>query len=412
MWQAILRAPRRHDPGDSRETVRLAVLAALFAALDTSLALSDGPTTGWLGPHAGLVTQLLVDASLPLLARRHRPVAAFVLVVALAMAVSAAVAPGLLVVEHGVSPVTVPRATPVVVIAVVLREERAVALAVTALFAVLAGRLWSPDWSVTPFGLLSTVGPALGALYFDARKELMRSLRDRAERAEREQSLLAEKARFEERRRLAAEMHDVVTHRLSLIVLHAGALRLSSAEPAVHQAADDIRASGSQAMAELRDLMGVLRSEESTGPLVENTAPGPVAADFRTLVEESESVGIPTGIEVDGAVRELAPVVARTAYRVVQEALTNVRKHAPGSHATVSLHYTPRDVRLRVTNSAPEGRTDPVLRAGGSGAGLTGLRYRVEVIGGTLDHGPTGDGGFRVDATLPVYVPTPESRAP
>jgi signal transduction histidine kinase len=412
VWQGIFSVPRWQNPQDRREMARLAVLAGSLAALDTSISLSDGPTSGWLGPYAGLVLQLLADASLLLLRRRPRLVIGFVLAAALAMLVSTTAAPGLLVAEHAVSPVTVPRATPVLIIVAVLREHRRYALTVTLAFAVLASRLWAPTWDVTPFGLLSTVGPALGALYFDARRQLMQSLRDRAERAEREQSLLAEKARSEERRRIAAEMHDVVTHRLSLIVLHAGALRLTSTESAVQQTADDIRASGTQAMEELRDLVGVLRN--GTEPLAtgSTTAPasGPIVADLQALVEESTSVGIRTELEVEGEVSQLAPVVARTAYRVVQEALTNVRKHAPGSDARVTLRYRPRDVSIRVVNSAPSGDADPVLRGTGSGAGLTGLRQRVEVIGGSLDSGPTDAGGFRLSAILPVYVPTAESR--
>ncbi|OLR93796.1 two-component sensor histidine kinase [Actinokineospora bangkokensis] len=411
----MLSPPRDQAPeAHRREAARIAVVAALLAALDLSLGLGDAPTTGFLGPHAGLTAQLLADASLLLAARFPRAVGAFVLLVGAAMAISSQLAPGLLLPPHQLSPVTVPRATPVVVILVALHQDRRYALALTALFAVFAGRLWAPDWSITPFGLLSTLGPALGALYFDARRQLVRSLRDRAERAEREQLLLAERARFEERRRLASEMHDVVTHRLSLIVLHAGALRVSSTDEAVRAAADDIRASGSQAMKELHDLIGVLRSPNADEPLVAGAAEpataGPIAADLDTLVAESNAVGMPTEVEVIGAVTALTPAVARTAHRVVQEALTNARKHSPGSRVKITLRYQNQDVRVRVTNTAPTAEPDPVLSGSGSGAGLTGLRHRIEVIGGKLEAGPTDSGGFRLDAILPAYVPTPESR--
>jgi signal transduction histidine kinase len=415
VWQAIWKGPRRPRTGHPRETARLAVIAAALAALDTSLSLSDGPTTGWLGPHAGLMLQILADASLVLAGRRPKLVTGFVLAVAVLMAVSSSAAPGLLVAEHAVSPITVPRATPVVIIIAMLRLDRRYALVVTTLFAVLAGRLWAPSWSITPFGLLSTLGPALAALYFDARRQLMQSLRDRAERAEREQLLLAEKARSEERRRLAAEMHDVVTHRLSLIVLHAGALRLTSAEDAVQQAADEIRSSGTRAIEELRDLMGVLRSGANTAESLSAgspTAPSPSPAviDLDALVAESNSVGITTELTVEGKASQLAPVVARTAYRVVQEALTNVRKHARGSRVEVAVRYRPQDVTVEVVNTASTVAADPVLDGSGSGAGLTGLRQRVEVIGGSLEYGPTDSGGFRLGAILPAYVPTAESR--
>lgn len=412
MWQGMFRVPHRPNPPGRHQMARLAVLAGALAALDTSISLND-PTSGRLGPYAGLVLQLLADATLLLLARRPRLATGFVLAVAVTMLVSTTAAPGLLVPEPGVSPITVPRATPIIVIVTVLRQDRRYALTITAAFAVLAGRLWDPNWDVTPFGLLGTVGPALAALYFDARKQLMRSLRDRAERAEREQFLLAEKARHDERRRIAAEMHDVVTHRLSLIVLQAGALRLTSADSAVQDTADDIRTSGTQAMEELRDVMSVLRSgsaDSLSGGSPAAALPGPTVADLRALVDESTSVGIRTELAVEGEISQLTPVVARTAYRVVQEALTNVRKHAPGSDARVTLRYRPQDVCVQVINSASSGEADPALCATGSGAGLTGLRHRVEVIGGSLKTGSTGDGGFRLSAILPAYVPTAENR--
>ena len=414
MWRGMFQPPDRPNPPGRYDMARLAVLAGVLAAVDTSVSLGDGPTTGALGPHAGLVLQLLADAALLLLPRRPRTAAGVVLAVSVAMLVSTTAAPGLLVAEHGVSPIAVPRATPIVIIVAVLREDRRYALAVTAAFALLASRLWSPSWDITPFGLLSTAGPALGALYFDARRQLMRSLRDRAERAEREQLLLADKARYEERRRIAAEMHDVVSHRLSLIVLQAGALRLTSTDDAVKDTADEIRTSGTRAMAELRDVVGVLRGGSaslSAGPAAASSA-GPTVADLRTLVEESASVGIRTSLDIEGEGEgeRLTPVIARTAYRVVQEALTNVRKHAPGSEATVTLRYRPQDVTVQVVNSRSSGDPDPALRGSGSGAGLTGLRHRVEVIGGSLESGPTDAGGFRLSAILPAYVPTAESR--
>ncbi|MBB6379448.1 signal transduction histidine kinase [Pseudonocardia eucalypti] len=235
------------------------------------------------------------------------------------------------------------------------------------------------------------------------------NLNERVQRAERQQHRLAEEARAEERVRLAAEMHDVVTHRVSLMVLQAGALGVTAKDPATRAAAEDLRAAGCQALEELRDLVGVLRS--SPGDMIEDTVPpraGGEAAlpDFTELLSESESVGVPVHLDQRGNPALASPVVARTAFRIVQEALTNVRKHAPGAAARVTMRYEPDRVRLTVRNSMPTQRVDAALTASGSGTGLLGLRQRVELVSGTLHAGATEDGGFQVDATLPAYVPT------
>jgi signal transduction histidine kinase len=380
--------------------------AVLFAAVDLLLGLGGPPTTGVAGPHAGLALQLVVDASLLLLIRAPRLVAALVIAASLLMAGSAAWAPGLFVPLVELSPVTVPRATPVIIIWLVLTEPAKVSYPVTAVLSVLAARVWAPSWSETPFGLLNTLLPAIGALYLDARRKLIRSLRDRAERAEREKYLLAEQARAEERRRLAMEMHDVVTHRLSGIVLHASALGVSSTEPAVRKAAEDIRASGAEALEELRDLVGVLRGGTGEGRPTTRDVAVPVGR-VADLAAASTAVGLTdVELDVDGSPDDVTPTVARTAYRIVQEALTNVHKHAPGAAVTVHVRYRPERVRVRVANSVARRPVDPVLAGSGSGSGLAGLAQRVELIGGSFDCGPTEDGGYVVDAILPGYVPT------
>ena len=192
-------------------------------------------------------------------------------------------------------------------------------------------------------GVLRTaVGPLLG-LYFAARQRLVHALRERAERAEREQHLLAEQARAEERARLAGEMHDVVTHRVSLMVLQAGALRMTAKDEATRQAAEELRAAGCQALDELRDLVGILRAAPDGDE-------APSAADFAALVAESTAVGTPVQLIEDGDPALASPVVSRIAYRVVREALTNVRKHAPGAAVTVRVGYDPAQLRLSVRN--------------------------------------------------------------
>ncbi|SDY03947.1 Signal transduction histidine kinase [Amycolatopsis xylanica] len=385
----------------------LVVAAFVFAGLDALMASLNEPTTGWAGPYALFLLQIPLDLSLIFAFRYPRIVAGLVLTGATLMLLSDELAPGLFVPEHPISLATVPTITSVLLCVLVRVLDRRSLLILTGIFMVLSTRFWHPSWAVIPFGLASTALPALGSLYLQARRDLLRSLRDRAERAEREQHLLAEQARAEERRRLAGEMHDVVTHRLSLMVLHAGALTVSSKEPAVRDAAEGIRSEGTRALDELRDLVGVLRgTEQDTG------ATGPAVVELpdpAMLVAESESVGIPVRLRVDGDGNGLSPTVARTAYRVVQEALTNVRKHAPGSEVDLALRYRPDGLDIEVRNSPPKGVPDPVLAGSGSGAGLSGLRQRVELIGGSLRAGPVISGGFEVSAILPAYVPTAES---
>jgi signal transduction histidine kinase len=198
-------------------------------------------------------------------------------------------------------------------------------------------------------------------------------------------------------------MHDVVTHRVSLMVLQAGALRITAPDEPTRQAAEDLRAAGCQALDELRDLVGILRADPEG-----DESPG---GDLATLVAESTSVGIQAELVETGDPALASPVVSRTAYRIVREALTNVRKHAPESRVTVRVDYRGEGVRLSVRNTPPAGSAlgHNALAETGSGLGLAGLRQRIELVGGTLHAGPSPDGGFRVEATLPAYVPTAES---
>ncbi|HEX2132259.1 MAG TPA: histidine kinase [Actinophytocola sp.] len=368
-----------------RDAFWLAAAVVLFAALDL---LVHG-----LSPHPTLLLGLSVDVSLVFLARFPVQVASWAAVVAVVMLVSDTV------VAHS----ALPLATPAITANLARLADRRRAFAMVGLLALLGTRLWDPSWDVTPLGAVNTVLPALAVLYLDARRELVASLRERAERAEREQLLLAERARAGERRRLAEEMHDVVTHRLSLVVLHAGALGTSSTEPKVRTAAEDIRQAGTQALAELRDLVGVLRE---AGAARADRPEEPAAPDPATLVAEARAAGEVVSHTREGDPGRISPTVLRTVYRVVQESLTNARKHAPGAEVTVALAYRADGVTVRVANGAPRRPPDSALAGSGSGVGLLGLRQRVELVGGTLRAGPTPVGGYRVDATLPAYVPS------
>jgi signal transduction histidine kinase len=272
---------------------------------------------------------------------------------------------------------------------------------VVAALTVVVARPWQPSVTIIIYGLLRTaVGPLL-ALYFDARRQLVQALTERAERAERERHLLAEQARAEERARLAGEMHDIVTHRLSLMVLQAGALRMTATDEPTRPAAEDLRAGGCQALEELRDLVGILRTapEEDALP----------AAGLAALVAESTAVGTPAELVEEGDPALASPVVGRTAYRVVREALTNVRKHAPGARVVVRVEYDPAQVQLTVRNTPASGGPSTALAGTGSGLGIANLRQRIELVHGTLHAGSAPDGGFCLRVTLPAYVPTAQS---
>ncbi|MBT2211312.1 sensor histidine kinase [Actinomadura sp. NEAU-AAG7] len=254
------------------------------------------------------------------------------------------------------------------------------------------------------------VAAALLGMYAAARRRVLQGLTERAERAERERHLLAERARAEERARLAAEMHDVVAHRVTLMVLRAGALRVRAPDEETRVAAEELRDDGCHALEELRDVIGLLRRGAGAAGAAPAPASGPLP-DLSALVAESAAVGVRVELVERGEPAPASPAVGRTAYRVVQEALTNARKHAPGAAVRVEVGYRSDGVRLSVLCAAPERDPDAALAASGSGTGLAGLRERVETVGGTFSAGPAGD-GFRVEASLPAYVPLPTPPAP
>ena len=380
------------------------VIAILFVLLDTGATLAGA---SWWPAHPGplawtmLVLQAAACASL--VVRRRAPLLVLAILGAFTLAVTLLISPaGALTPAHAGN-VWAPFSTVLAAYGPVFyRCDRRVAIWSIAALAFVVAHPWDASLMLVGLAVLRTaVGPLL-ALYFDARRRLVMALTERAERAERERHLLAEQARAEERARLAGEMHDVVTHRVSLMVLQAGALRMTAPDEATRQAAEDLRAAGCQALDELRDLVGVLRSEP-------DGTEAPSTPQFAALAAESTAVGTPAELIEDGDPALASPVVGRTAYRVIREALTNARKHAPGSHVTVRVSYDESSVLICVRNSRPAGGVAAGPLAGtGSGLGLAGLRQRIEVVHGTLRAGPTPEGGFSVEATLPAYVPTAE----
>lgn len=380
-----------------RRTAIDITLAAGFLLLDTAMTLLD--SSWWPADPGAMAWTLLgiqgiVCASLVLW--RRYPVAVVTGIVAFTLAVSVLITP-----EHD-NNVWAPLAAVLASYApIAAGRDRRTALLAIATLALVAARPWDPSATVIGIALLRTaIGPLI-ALYLDARRRLIRALTERAERAERERELEAERARADERARLAREMHDVVTHRVSLMVLQAGAMRLTAPDESTKQAAEELRSAGCQALDELRDLVGILQPRQAA----EDEVP---VSGLAALVAESSAVGTPAELVEEGDPAIVSPVVTRTTYRIAREALTNVRKHAPGAQVVVQVRHSAEGVRIAVRNTAPTRPVDAALAQSGSGMGIAGLRRRIELVHGTLHAAPTSDGGFAVEATLPAYVPTPE----
>ncbi|MER6250949.1 histidine kinase [Streptomyces sp. NPDC001584] len=274
-----------------------------------------------------------------------------------------------------------------------------------------------------------TVPPVLFGLYIGARRRLMESLQERADSLERELSLLADRAeeraewaRTEERTRIAREMHDVVAHRVSLMVVHAAALEAVAVKDPARAAKNAalVGDMGRQALTELREMLGVLRAPPKPAPapvpavpampavaavaavaFAGGTEDGPSLGELEALVGQSRAAGMAVEMLVHGEWAAYAAEVEQTAFRVVQEALTNCHKHAPGARVVVRLAHRAGEVAMQVENGPCDGQApEPGLPSGGNG--LVGMRERVLGLGGVFVSGPTDAGGFRVSAVLPT----------
>jgi signal transduction histidine kinase len=264
--------------------------------------------------------------------------------------------------------------------------------------------LWQPSRGISFGWWLLLIALGYGALVgwgalIRARRALLMSLRERARRAEAEQGRRVAEARMAERTRIAREMHDVLAHRLSLLATYAGALEYRPDAPPerLSQAAGVVRAGVHQALEELREVILLLRAEDGAE---DGDRPQPALGDVPRLVAESRAAGAAVELrdEVAGAA-DVPPLAGRTAYRVVQEALTNARKHAAGRPVRVVLEGRAGDgLVVDVRNGLREdaGHAPPP----GSGTGLVGLTERVRLAGGRLDH-EAAAGEFRLRAWLP-----------
>lgn len=374
----LVDAPGRELPWPAAARTVLLVLLSFAGGLALLYGvLQEGPAGAWRAVDVGLGAL----ASLGLVLRRRAPV-----VLALVLAGIAAVAA-----SGGL-------ANMFALYAVARHRPLAVALGV-AVVDVAAGWVF---WLLYPgnntLGLTLVVNVAMAAAFSawgalqQAQHALVDSYRERADRLEREQAMRETEVRFAERSRIAREMHDAVAHRISLVALHAGGLAVAPAPSRedVRSSADLIRSAAVQALEELRAALGVLRADD----VASWEQPGLDRLD--DLVDDAREAGQQVELSADGGLCDAPPGVSRAAYRIVQEGLTNARKHAPTAGITVAVHRTEDVLSVRLSNPVVG---DP-LDVPGSGRGLLGLRERVALAGGTLRHGPSA-GEFVLSAELP-----------
>ena len=224
----------------------------------------------------------------------------------------------------------------------------------------------------------------------------LRKAERRAEEAERTRDEAAQRRAMEERLRIARELHDSLTHSISVIQVQAGvAVHLARKRGEdVPPALAAIQEAGADAARELRATLGVLRSEED--------GDGSGLGQLDSLVARARAAGLPVTVTVTGAQRPLPPEVDQAAYRIVQEALTNVSRHAGAASASVHLHYLPETFSVQVADDGKGPGADTGPRPSGPGLGLAGMRERVSALGGRFQAGPQDGGGFRVRAELPA----------
>jgi signal transduction histidine kinase len=278
-------------------------------------------------------------------------------------------------------------------------RRRAIVAGAAALLVMAAPIIYLVDWS--PLGwndITLVVGrfvPLVAAWLLGdnvgTRRAYLRAVEARAEQLEREQEANARRAAAEEQARIAREVHDVVAHNLSVIIVQATAAdEVFSSDPEdAHRA---VRTIGSTARRALDELRHVLGSGGETG-----LAPQPTLAGLDSLLEQVRAAGLEVELEVVGEQRQLPPALELSAYRIVQEALTNTLRHADADRATVTLRFDADAVTVEVRDNgsaSPSGN-------GANGRGLIGMRERVSTFGGQLEAGPSGEGGFRVTARLP-----------
>ena len=378
----------------SRRRQRL--MDALFVCPLLFLASLNNPG---LEPRLFALSPLDLALCLPLIWRRRRPRAVFAFIALVCFA-------------QWLAQVTTGASNLAVLVALyTVAAECAFKWGLAALCVTLAGGVmevmqtwiggWRTNWEVNRDPLLAITVLAIGiwilGIYTSTRRAYLQGLEERAARLERERDIQVEIAMAAERARIARELHDVVAHNVSVIVVQAdGATYTIDADPLrAKRALEAISLTGRQALTEMRRLLGVLRDNDDTGPY----APQPGMEQLTDLVDQVRAAGLPLELTIDGVPRPLEPGMQLTLFRVVQEALTNTLKHAgPAAAGHVRLHYGDVAIEVCVTDDGLGG----AAAGDGLGHGLVGMRERVMLFGGTVRTGPGAGGGFEVVARLPL----------
>ncbi|GGL60998.1 two-component sensor histidine kinase [Streptomyces fumigatiscleroticus] len=354
--------------------------AALVAVSLTDIWINVDPDY-----RRGMGCALLAASALPL--RRHLPLLTFLLTLPSALFTDAVLAP--VAALYTLSSLSHHRAL------------LALCALVYAISDFLPFQWWSSQRSdllrqFTPGNVTHTLAWATAPVFLgqlvQARRELSLRLAEISEAREHERLLTAQSVLAKERAQLAREMHDVVAHQVSLIAVQAGALQVGTRDTGIRQAAATIRRLSVQTLDELRQMINVLRA---SGSRPTELTPQPSLADLRHLVSSS---GIEAELHTD-LPQDLSAATQRAVYRTVQEALTNIRKHAPGATASIRVRHVNGTVHATVTNTPA---TRPALTLPGAHHGLAGLRQRAELLGGTVTSGPTPGGGYELHLKLPA----------
>lgn len=252
--------------------------------------------------------------------------------------------------------------------------------------------LWRPQLYGSSLFLILAV---IMGLWMGSRRRLVQALHEQVDHLRVERQLREETARAAERSRIAAEMHDVLAHRLSLIALHTGVLitKADALPVPVTERLALLRTASTEALADLRDILAALHDRQATT----GAATAPVLRDVQELVEEARAAGQHTDLQVDGGAGQASAAHRLAVYRLVQEGLTNARKHATGAPVHIRVDYGPPRTIVEVTNSP--GQT--ARHSTSSGFGLIGLRERVQALGGQFTAGPRGAGSWQLSADIP-----------
>jgi signal transduction histidine kinase len=380
-----------------------AALAFLGVASAVAVAFRPGLHPQGFGLLAGILLALLL--AVPVVFRRSHPVGAF----------TAAIVIGALQVLLDLRPTAADLAIVILLYTLAAYTPRRISVAGLAICLVgsaTAVARWMPGQlsvlDAVAVGSIMFAGPSLIAWVLGDsvryRRAYYSALEDRAARLEAERDAQAQVAAAAERARIARELHDVVAHNVSVMVVQAdgASYALDSDLGKAREALAAIAGTGRQALAEMRRLLGVLRHDDGTDP---GRAPLPGIAQLGELLEQTRAAGLPVSLTVEGVPQPLPDGAALAAYRIVQESLTNTRKHGgPQATAQVTLRYLEDALVLRITDDGQ----GPATLPDGAGHGLNGMRERVAIYGGWVQSGPRAGGGYHVTARLPFHPATPD----